>query len=299
MTVISTDYVPTVPYTTNVVTLGIGQRTDVLVTAGGESDSSYWMRSQLLDTATCAGLAPPGTNDIPVLAAIYYEDADTSAYPTTAPSDHSPSCSNDPIEKTQPEFAKVPSELPFYQNLLLELTQNATGSYEWLINNQTYRADYNEPLLYEAARGKYDFPENPQWNVYNFGQNSSVIFNITNTTPLPHPVHFHGHNFYVLSVGELGTVWDGSVTNPSNPMRRDVQIMPPLGYIAIQFEADNPGVWPLHCHVAWHLSGGWYINVISRGDEIGNIAEDQRSSTCDAWSRWSSSNIVDQIDSGS
>jgi Multicopper oxidase len=22
----------------------------------------------------------------------------------------------------------------------------------------------------------------------------------------------------------------------------------------MQFDADNPGVWPFHCHIAWHLS---------------------------------------------
>lgn len=298
MTVIATDYVPTVPYTTDAITIGIGQRTDVLITAGGQSDSAYWMRSEVLDAATCGGLAPPGTNNIPVLAAVYYEKADTSLDPTSTSSNNRPSCDNDPLEMTQAEYAQTPSELPFYQNLVLELAANETGSYEWLINGQTFRADFNTPLLYEAAGGVYDFPGNPEWNVYNFAQNTSVILNITNTTPFPHPIHMHGHNFYVLSVGGIGTAWDGTVTNPSNPMRRDVQIMPALGYIAIQFEADNPGIWPLHCHVAWHLSGGWYINIMSQPDQLGDIPSDQRSITCDAWSRWSSSNLVDQIDSG-
>lgn len=44
MTVIANDFVPVKPYTTNVVTLGIGQRTDVLVKANMPSNSAVFMR---------------------------------------------------------------------------------------------------------------------------------------------------------------------------------------------------------------------------------------------------------------
>jgi len=57
-------------------------------------------------------------------------------------------------------------------------------------------------------------------------------------------MHIHGHNTFVLSEG-LGS-WDGTVINPSNPARREVQNLQPDGYIAIQIDADNPGVWPFH-----------------------------------------------------
>lgn len=39
------DFVPIKPYTTDLVTLGVGQRTDVIVEAIGDAGSSYWMRS--------------------------------------------------------------------------------------------------------------------------------------------------------------------------------------------------------------------------------------------------------------
>jgi FtsP/CotA-like multicopper oxidase with cupredoxin domain len=65
-------------------------------------------------------------------------------------------------------------------------------------------------------------------------------------------MHMHGHNMYILAVGQ-GT-WDGTVTNPQNPQRRDVQLLPVAasptqpGYIVVQIDATNPGVWPFHCH---------------------------------------------------
>ena len=52
MTVMANDFVPVEPYTTDVVTLGIGQRTDVVVEAKLPSDSAIWMRSDL--SAKCA-----------------------------------------------------------------------------------------------------------------------------------------------------------------------------------------------------------------------------------------------------
>ena len=76
MTVIANDFVPVVPYTTNVVTLGVGQRTDVIVTATGPSNSAIWMRSDLSPTCDAA-------NHPYALAAIYYENADTTAVPKT------------------------------------------------------------------------------------------------------------------------------------------------------------------------------------------------------------------------
>ena len=84
MTVIANDFVPVKPYTTNMVTLGIGQRTDVLVTANGASTDAVWMRSDI--SAKCSV-----TNQPHALAAIYYQNANTSVTPKTiaAPYDDS------------------------------------------------------------------------------------------------------------------------------------------------------------------------------------------------------------------
>lgn len=102
---------------------------------------------------------------------------------------------------------------------------------------------------------------------------------------------------YVLDEGEGS--WDGSTTNPSNPTRRDIQTIRANGFAALQFEADNPGVWPFHCHVAWHLSGGLAMNVVSRPDDIVSIPTGMMEQTCTDWDWYSNHNVVDQIDAGS
>ena len=76
MTIIANDFVPVKPYTTNVVTLGIGQRTDVIVQGIGKPNSAYWMRSDI--SGNCSLTTQPHA-----LAAIYYETANTNSKPTT------------------------------------------------------------------------------------------------------------------------------------------------------------------------------------------------------------------------
>ena len=76
MTIIANDFVPIKPYTTNMVTLGVGQRTDILVKAIGEPTDAVWMRSDV--SGNCSSSKTPHA-----LAAIYYESANTTQEPTT------------------------------------------------------------------------------------------------------------------------------------------------------------------------------------------------------------------------
>ncbi|KAK5688668.1 hypothetical protein LTS10_000646 [Elasticomyces elasticus] len=111
-------------------------------------------------------------------------------------------------------------------------------------------------------------------------------------------MHIHGHNMQILAEG-VGS-WDGNITNPSNPMRRDTQIVRPNGYLVVQIELDNPGVWAFHCHVAWHISEGMNINILEQPAAIANEIELPyvMAQTCRDWAAWTGNNVVPQIDSG-
>ena len=115
-------------------------------------------------------------------------------------------------------------------------------------------------------------------------------------------MHIHGHNMYVLSEG-MGE-WDGSIVNAQNPMRRDVQMLRPNngtenGHIVVQIDSDNPGVWPLHCHIAWHVSGGLYVNILENPDEVERITVPQNVlDLAKTWDAFTALGPIDQIDSG-
>lgn len=187
LTIIATDYVPNVPYTTDVVTLGVGQRADVLVVAADTPNAAIWMRTSAPGGQPCGGANHPETK-----AAIYYEDADTSIEPTTTSSAafNGSACVNDPLTLTTPDFAITPSNNTQQQDIGLALELNSTGNFEFQVNGQRYHANFNIPLMKHVQDGNMTFE--PEWNVYNFGDSSSsVILNVTNNMPLTHPVSLH------------------------------------------------------------------------------------------------------------
>ena len=87
MTVMANDFVPIQPYETEIVTLGIGQRSDVIVEANGDPKSAYWMRSTI---SNCSQ-----TNQSDAQAIIYYPEASLQNKPnTTAWVDTTAQCAN-------------------------------------------------------------------------------------------------------------------------------------------------------------------------------------------------------------
>lgn len=63
---------------------------------------------------------------------------------------------------------------------------------KWSMNNSSFRGDYNAPILLLSNLGNNSYPDSPDWNVYDFGSNSSVRIVIENPGFLAHPMHLHG-----------------------------------------------------------------------------------------------------------
>ena len=114
-----------------------------------------------------------------------------------------------------------------------------------------------------------------------------------------HPIHLHGHDFYVLAQG-TGTFDDSTVTlQTSNPPRRDVAMLPGSGYLVIGFVTDNPGAWLMHCHIGWHTGMGLDLQFVEREDEIGALIDQTvMNETCTAWDDFATTNDVEVEDSG-
>ena len=65
------------------------------------------------------------------------------------------------------------------------------------------------------------------------GERVGIAFTIS--TNMGHPMHLHGHDFQVVEI-------DGEK-------------------ISGAFDADNAGIWPLHCHLLYHLDSGMFTVV--------------------------------------
>ena len=171
------------------------------------------------------------------------------------------------MNTTVPAYPITPDPNPGATAVVnIGLTINSTGHTLYQMNGQSFRGDFNNPVLRLAAEGNTSYPLDPQWNVYDFGSNESVRIVFNNNLTFAHPMHLHGQQFFVLAEG-VGK-WDGKVVNPQNPQRRDTQIVQAKGYMVVQLTADNPGVWPFHCHIAWHLSAGMHITVMLKPEKL-------------------------------
>ena len=112
-------------------------------------------------------------------------------------------------------------------------TLNLTGEmagYIWSINNVAWNKDV--PPLPIAK-----------------GERVELIF--INQTPMPHPMHLHGHEFQVVEID--GRRFAGAV--------RDTVLVPPRRRVVIAFDANNPGLWALHCHLLYHLDAGMFTTL--------------------------------------
>jgi FtsP/CotA-like multicopper oxidase with cupredoxin domain len=63
---------------------------------------------------------------------------------------------------------------------------------------------------------------------------------------MSHPMHLHGHSFQVIGIN--GKSLNGAL--------RDTVLVPPKSSVTVAFDANNPGIWYLHCHILWHLAAG-------------------------------------------
>ncbi|KAI3951297.1 hypothetical protein MKW92_041783 [Papaver armeniacum] len=90
-----------------------------------------------------------------------------------------------------------------------------------------------------------------------------------------HPWHLHGHDFWVLGYGEgkFSEENDEKNLNLKNPPLRNTVVVYPYGWTAIRFIADNPGVWPFHCHIEPHLHMGMGVIFAVAVDKIKQIPD--------------------------
>ncbi|KAG2615715.1 hypothetical protein PVAP13_3NG041300 [Panicum virgatum] len=72
------------------------------------------------------------------------------------------------------------------------------------------------------------------------------------------PMHLHGHDMFVLAQGHgnFDAARDRARYNLVDPPLKNTVVVPNLGWVAIRFVADNPGVWYMHCHYEFHLAMG-------------------------------------------
>ena len=96
---------------------------------------------------------------------------------------------------------------------------------------------------------------------------------VFSATGAPHPIHLHGHSFFVVDIGYpkydpiTGFKTERNIYEPKEhcithtTVRKDTVIVPADGYVVINFISNNPGYWFLHCHIEAHQLEGMAVLV--------------------------------------
>jgi FtsP/CotA-like multicopper oxidase with cupredoxin domain len=106
------------------------------------------------------------------------------------------------------------------------------GAYNWAFNHKPYDPKQRYPVK-AGERVRMEF---------------------YNVTEMWHPIHLHGHAFGV--VGVAGPSRKASHRGQAAWARKDTAIIRPNSSLAVEFDADNPGLWMLHCHNIYHSDVG-------------------------------------------
>jgi len=99
------------------------------------------------------------------------------------------------------------------------------------------------------------YPNRKSLDIRN-GERVGIAFTIS--TNMGHPMHLHGHDFQVVEID--GEKISGAL--------RDTLMVPPGSKMTVAFDADNAGVWPLHCHLLYHLDTGMFTVVKYDGADV-------------------------------
>ncbi|WP_411079430.1 multicopper oxidase family protein [Streptomyces sp. cmx-18-6] len=207
LTVTHTDGFPVRHTTGDALLLGMGERYDVLVTAG---DGVFPL------TALAEGKKAGG------------KEASALAVLRTTGSGAAPTASVRPRELdgklveagrlVPDESAALAARAPD-RTIRMRLT-GGMAEYDWAFDGQPYAAGQRRPM--EA------------------GERVRLVFD--NGTAMWHPLHLHGHTF-ALAGNAAGA-------------RKDTAIVLPHRSLTVEFDADNPGLWMVHCHNVYHAEAG-------------------------------------------
>ncbi|KAL2817575.1 Cupredoxin [Aspergillus granulosus] len=305
LTVIAMDLVPIEPFTTDSVSLAMGkstrniqhdnlsnhlpgQRYDVIINANQAAVAdSFWLRA--IPQQACSDIE----NIDNIRGILHYSDQ--PSIPETSPFPFEDSCLDEPANTLIPKVPRNVQPPDWQETTLASVGRNPQNLFRWYLNSTTMEVFWENPTLlqianednvWEQSSAVIDLPNADEW-----------VYLIVNTTiPVNHPIHLHGHDFFILAQGT--NPWDGTVQT-NNPPRRDTAVLPGNGYLVMAWETDNPGAWLMHCHIGWHTTEGFALQFVERYDEIEDIIDErQLKRTCNLWNGYDEEYGIEQHDSG-
>lgn len=170
LTVISTDLVPIIPYVTESLALGAGQRYDIIVEAN-QAMGNFWLRAIM---ESCNIIFNANADNIRGI--VRYEGiANTTENPTTTSWKMPNDCHDQQLEKLVPYLRSNVGPAATEESLSLSwYFEPGTLIYHWTVNTRNLKIDWANPTLLMVKNGQSIFPtEN---NVYEITAANEVLY---------------------------------------------------------------------------------------------------------------------------
>jgi FtsP/CotA-like multicopper oxidase with cupredoxin domain len=141
--------------------------------------------------------------------------------------------------------------------------------HNWALHPGTYRPD--PAVMLEFDLWTFNSKAFPATAPIVVRLNERVRIRIGNLSMWNHPIHIHGHKFWIT--GSDGDRW------PKSAWRSEVTEIVGVGQMRdFEFIADNPGDWALHCHMAHHTMNAMGHTVANpTGVDQSGVEKDIRS----------------------
>ncbi|KAI0021355.1 multicopper oxidase [Xylariomycetidae sp. FL0641] len=291
MQVIAADLVPIEPFNTTVLSMGMGQRYDIVVSADqAEVADDFWIRA--IPQVACS----ENDNGDDIRGIVTYAAA--ASEPGTTGYDYDDEC-DDETDNLTPYVSKTVGATAGWSNTTDAGLSISDSLFKWTLNSTSMLLAWADPTLRQVVvEGATTF-EADDAVIRLDAAGAWVYLAITTDMSVAHPIHLHGHDFWVLAQG-TGTDYDAADFDLANPARRDTAMLPASGHLVLAFAADNPGAWLMHCHIGWHTNEGFALQFVERLGEIAaTVDADALAAGCDAWESFAAANAdVEQEDSG-
>ncbi|KAL2899245.1 Laccase-3 [Bienertia sinuspersici] len=230
MTVVEADASYTKPFTTNVVMIGPGQTTNVLITANQPS-GRYYMAATAYSSAPGVPFANTTTT------AILEYNTRNSARPILPrlPPWNDTNTANSFTSQFR-SISKVDVPLQIDDNLFFTVNLGPPVQFDYTGN---------------VSRGLWTPMTGTKLYKLKFGSHVQVVLQNTNIFTIEdHPMHLHGYHFYVVGTGK------GNFDPKTDPAKFNL-VDPPFRNTV----GTTPGgVWLMHCHLDVHI--GWGLAMV-------------------------------------
>jgi FtsP/CotA-like multicopper oxidase with cupredoxin domain len=269
------------------LTITPAQRYSIIVSPLASPKESYWMRARMI--THCFAYKEPELSE-EIRGIIRYTPSTAPPIPQSKdwPEIIEVECKDLNTSTLHPVIAKAAPSTP--SDRIYLRTSFQIGDWRLsraFLNDSSYRANLSHPTLSTFTTGiqqkspqhLYSLATPYGLNTYLFDPATTLVYQTTGIHTIDillqnfddgnHPFHLHGHVFWVLAAGHgyaPDDVLDG--LDLSNPLRRDTASLEGFGWVLIRFVADNPGVWPFHCHVGWHNEAGLSMQFLERADVL-------------------------------